>query len=206
MRVEDFKENDEIILWKGKPVKSVYLKEQIFSPLLIFAIIWLILDLGIICGIFASHGIFQGEFFLIPFFILHLAPVWVYLGKVLFAVKKCNNTEYMVTDKAIYAVTGVFTTTCDRKTFQEVTNTSVHQGLFDKQYDVGDVFITTGFRTTSKGASVRCGINIVDIEDYMKVYKLINKTGRDIFSDTNYPNDLRPKENHGYNTEYKNYD
>jgi len=37
----------------------------------------------------------------------------------------------------------------------------------------------------------------------MKVYKLINKTGTDIFSDTRYPNDLRPKDNHGYNTEYK---
>ena len=43
MKIEDFRENDERILWKGKPVKSVYLKEQIFSPLLIFAIIWLVL-------------------------------------------------------------------------------------------------------------------------------------------------------------------
>ena len=55
MNIESFKDNDERILWKGKPVKSVYLKEQIFSPLLIIAIIWLILDLGIICGILASH-------------------------------------------------------------------------------------------------------------------------------------------------------
>ena len=203
MNIESFKDNDERILWKGKPVKSVYLKEQIFSPLLIIAIIWLILDLGIICGIFASHGIFQGEYFLIPFFILHLMPVWLYLAKVLFAIKRWNNIEYMVTDKAVYSLSGVFTTSCDRKTFQEITNTSLHQGIFDKQHDVGDVFITTGYRENNRGQSIRCGINIVDIEDYMKVYKLINKTGTDIFSDTRYPNDLRPKENHGYNTKYK---
>ena len=124
----------------------------------------------------------------------------------MFSFISWKNTEYMVTDKAIYVTMGILTTNCDRKTFQEITNTSVHQGIIDKRHDVGDVFITTGYRTTNKGATVRCGINFMDIEDYMKVYKLINKTGRDIYSDTQYPNDLRPKENHGYNTKYSRDD
>ena len=109
----------------------------------------------------------------------------------------------MVTDKAVYATSGAFTVNCVRKTFQEITNTSVHQGIFDKQHDVGDIFILTGYSTTSKGRTVKEGINIIDIENYMDVFKLINRTGRDIFADTSYPNDLRPSENHGYNTEYK---
>ncbi len=203
MKIEDFKEYNENVLWKGKPVKSVFIKEQIFSPLLIIAALWLLIDIGFIMGIFGKSGALGHDYFLIPFFIFHLFPVWLYLGRVVFAFSLWKHTEYMVTDKAVYHLSGVFTTSCKRKTFQEITNSSVHQGLFDKQYDVGDIFILTGYTTNSRGRSVKEGINIIDIENYMDVFKLINRTGRDIFSDTTYPNDLRPKENHGYNTEYR---
>lgn len=206
MNIESFKNNDETILWRGKPNKSVFIKEQIFTPMLIFALLWLAIDAGFILGFFGIKEIDVPYGFIIPFFILHLMPVWIYLGRVIFAFKRWKNTEYMVTDKAVYASTGVFTTTCERKTFQEVTNVSVHQGIIDKRHNVGDVFILTGFTNTSNGKTIQKGINIVDIEDYMKVYKLINKTGADIYSDTMYPNDLRPKENHGYKTEYINKD
>ena len=208
MEIKNYKNTDENILWTGKPNKSVFIKERIFSPLFIFAAIWLIFDIAFIGGMFG----FAGDelpfelFILIPFFILHLAPVWIYLFRVLFAFKEWKNTEYMVTDKAVYAKKGVFTTNCDRKTFQEITNISVHQGIIDKRHDVGDIFIITGFTKNNYNRVERQGINIIDIEDYMKVYKLISQTGNDIFSDTMYPNDLRPKENNGYNTQYKGLD
>jgi hypothetical protein len=47
------------------------------------------------------------------------------------------------------------------------------------------------------------GITIASISEYNKVYDLVKKIQTDIYSDTMYPNDMRPKENHGYNTEYK---
>ena len=206
MNIESFKNNDETILWRGKPNKSVFIKEQIFTPMLIFALLWLAIDAGFILGFFGIKEINVPYGFIIPFFILHLMPVWIYIGRVIFAFKRWKNTEYMVTDKAVYASTGVFTSTCERKTFQEVTNVSVHQGIIDKRHNVGDVFILTGFTNNGDGKTIQKGINIVDIEDYMEVYKLINKTGADIYSDTMYPNDLRPKENHGYKTEYINED
>ncbi len=206
MNIENYKNNDEVVLWKGKPNKSVYIKERIFTPLALFALVWLMFDIGFMSIIFANMG-GSFEFFkiaIIPFMILHLAPVWLYLGRVIFSVRSYNNTEYMVTDKAIYCLTGVFTTKCDRKSFQEVTNVSFKQGIIDKYYNVGDVFVATGQVTTKNGNVKPLGINIIDIEDYLNVYKLINKTGRDIFSDTMYPNDLRPNTNHGYNTKYFN--
>lgn len=202
MKIEEYKNNDEITLWKGKPNKSVYIREHIFSPLLFFAILWLAADAFFIF-IYLSNREFNFEaLFIVPFFLIHLMPVWLYIGRVIFAYAKWNKTEYLVTDKAIYCTNGVFTTNCQRKTFQEVTNISLHQGIIDKRHDVGDIFIITGFKTDSNGKYVNVGINIVDIEDYIKVYKLISKTGNDIFSDTMYPNDLRPKENHGYKTNY----
>ena len=59
----------------------------------------------------------------------------------------------------------------------------------------GDVISTCGH---GHGA----GGDIVNIYDYEKVYALVKKLQEDIYSDTMYPNDLRPEENHGYNTRY----
>ena len=202
MKIEAFRNNVEMILWKGKPNKSVYIKEQIFSPLLIVALLWLFIDLGFVFGFFGIKDVGLEVAFFVPFLLLHLLPVWIYLFKVITAFLSWKNIEYMVTDQAVYCLSGVFTTNCKRKTFQEITNVSVHQGIFDKGKDVGDIFIVTGVTTNSQGKVVNTGFNIVDIEDYMKVYKMITETGRDIYADTMFPNDLRPENNSGYKTKY----
>ena len=204
MEIKNYINSDEHVLWTGKPNKAVFIKERIFSPLFIVAAVWLMFDLAFIGGFLGmtSDNLPFNSLLLVPFFALHLLPVWIYIFRVVFAFREWRNTDYMVTDKAVYATKGVFTTNCDRKTFQEITNVSVHQGIIDKSHNVGDVFIITGFTTNSKGQSIKQGINIIDVEDYLEVYKLITRTGTDIFSDTMYPNDLRPKENHGYKTKY----
>ena len=43
---------------------------------------------------------------------------------------------------------------------------------------------------------------ISDIKDYRKVFELIKKLQEDIYTDTMYPNALRPEENQGYRTKY----
>jgi membrane protein YdbS with pleckstrin-like domain len=204
MEIKNYINSGEHVLWTGKPNKAVFIKERIFSPLFIVAAVWLMFDLAFIGGFLgmASDNLPFSPLLLVPFFALHLLPVWIYIFRVVFAFREWRNTDYMVTDKAVYATKGVFTTNCDRKTFQEITNVSVHQGIIDKSHNVGDVFIITGFTTNNKGQSIKQGINIIDVEDYLEVYKLITRTGTDIFSDTMYPNDLRPKENHGYKTKY----
>lgn len=45
------------------------------------------------------------------------------------------------------------------------------------------------------------GIN--SISEYSKVFQLVKKLQKDIYSDTMFPNDLRPEENHGYRTKYR---
>ena len=41
------------------------------------------------------------------------------------------------------------------------------------------------------------------IANYAEVYKLVKQLQEDIYTDVMYPNDLRPKENHGYKSRYK---
>ena len=192
MKIEQYKHPDEKVLWTGKPNKRVFLKERIFSPFLIIALVWGTIDFGMIFGVILANDIPIPLYFIIPFFFIHLAPLWLYILRVIFSFFEWKHLEYMVTDKAVCCLGGVFTVNFVRKTFQEITNTSVHQGIFDRMHQVGDVFVISG----------RSSINIIDIVDYMEVYQLISKTGQDIFADTMYPNDLRPKENHGYKTEY----
>jgi len=185
MKIEEFKNDDEKVLWEGKPNKRAFIKERIFSPLLPFVLLWLLIDLGFIIGMIAGNSEGFPLFMIVPFFIIHLFPVWYYIGSVIFANFAWKNTEYMVTDKAVYSLRGVFTTHNVRKTFQEITNISFKQGIIDKLCNVGDIFIaTTGSSSTS--------VSFIDIDNYLDVYKLITKTGKDVFSDTMYPNDLRP--------------
>ena len=185
MKIEHFKNDDEKILWEGKPNKKVFIRERIFSPLLPFVLVWLLVDLGILIGMFSSNIEVFPLYFIIPFFVFHLFPVWLYLGSVIFSSFSWKNTEYMVTDKAVYSLCGVFTTNNVRQTFQEITNISFRQGIIDKLCDVGDISIATA------GNGAR-NVTFHDVDGYLDVYKLITNTGKEVFSDTMYPNELRP--------------
>lgn len=191
--------NNEKIMYEGRPNKKCFLFESIFNPLLPFALIWAIIDFGIIGTVFGQD---DGEFlgFMIPFFLLHLMPVWLYLGGVLLSFRKYRNTYYIVTDSSVYVSGGVFSKTFDTKPFQEMSRLNLHRGIFDQAFGVGDVIITSN-QFSSNGVTASMKIN--SISNYTEVYNLIKKLQKDIYTDAMYPNDLRPKENHGYNTEYK---
>ncbi len=191
---------DENILYEGKPNKKCYIFESIFNPLLPIAIIWAIIDFGILGGTLKSIGTGGFAFFIIPFMLLHLMPVWIYLGGVLFAVRKYKNTAYIVTDKAIYISGGIFTRNINTKPFAELSHIDLHRGVFDQMFNVGDIIATTN-QLTKNGKSATVSIN--SVSDYTDVYNLVKKLQLDIYSDIMYPNAKRPEENPGYNTKYK---
>lgn len=191
---------NEKILYEGKPNKKCYIFESIFNPLLPFALIWAIIDFGIIGGSFFSGAFSQMAFFIIPFMLLHLMPVWIYLGGILFTVTRYKNTAYIVTDRAIYVSGGVFTRNINTKPFAELSHIDLHRGIFDQMFNVGDV-IATSNQLNQNGRNTTIAIN--SISDYIDVYNLVKKLQTDIYADVMYPNDKRPPENHGYNTQYK---
>jgi len=186
---------DEEILYEGRPNKKSFIFESILNPLLPVAVIWAILD-----STFLKVGIESGNTIMLPFMLLHMMPVWIYLAGVIFSFKKYKNTYYIVTDHGIYISHGIFTVNCDVKTFAELSRVNLHRGLLDQMFGVGDVLITTN-QFTRKNTPAVLGIN--SISNYKEVYKLIQKLQKDIYSDIMYPNDLRPKENYGYRTKYK---
>lgn len=115
---------DETILYEGKPDKKCFIFESIFNPLLPFAIIWAVFDLG-----FIGIGTGPMKVFLIPFMLFHMMPVWIYLAGVIFSFKKYRNTYYIVTDHAVYISSGIFTMNLDSKTFAELSRVNLHRGI-----------------------------------------------------------------------------
>ena len=186
---------EETILYEGKPDKKCFIFESIFNPLMPFAIVWAIFDMS-----FLRMSMGGMSFVIIPFLLLHMMPVWIYLAGVVFAVRKYKNTYYIVTDHAVYVSGGIFTMNLETKTFAELSRVNLHRGIFDQIFHVGDVLITTN-QFTRKGMPAVIGIN--SISEYSKLFQLVKKLQKDIYSDIMYPNDLRPEENHGYKTKYR---
>ena len=197
----------EKILWRGKPDKKCYFLEGIFNPLLPFALIWFLVD-STIYGAAIISGALKGTagIGIILFLLIHMMPVWIYLSGILTVGIRYKNTEYIITDKAVYASSGLFSYTCQMKPFSELSRVNIHRGIIDQYIGVGDVVLTTNTIVVHKNSRSFDGITIADIADYKEVIAMTKKLQEDIYSDTMYPNDLRPEENHGYRTSYKGLD
>lgn len=198
--------DDEKIIYAGKPNKKCFIFESIFNPLLPFALIWGIIDFGVI-GFSMTSKDEKAVFFLVPFMLLHLMPVWIYLGGALLSFRRYQNTSYIVTDKAIYASGGVFSRHYNTKPFAELSHVNLHRGIFDQWFGVGDIVTTSAQANPAtmngRRTSTNAGISIDSISNYMEVYNIVKKLQQDIYTDVMYPNDLRPKTNHGYSTKYR---
>ena len=186
---------DETILYEGKPDKKCFIFECILNPLLPVAIIWTVLDMS-----FMGFAVGGMQKIMIPFMLIHMMPVWIYLGGVIFSFRRYRNTYYVVTDHAVYVSSGIFTMNLQEKTFAELSRVNLHRGIFDQMFNVGDIQITTNQFTKKNVPAV---ITISSITNYTEVYQMVKKLQKDIYSDIMYPNDLRPNENHGYKTKYR---
>lgn len=186
---------DETVLYEGKPDKKCFIFESVFNPLLPVAIIWAVLDLGILGA--ATWGFSS---IMTPFILFHMMPVWIYLFGVIFSFRRYKNTYYIVTDHAVYISSGIFTMNLEAKTFAELSRVNLHRGIFDQIFRVGDIQITTNQMTRKNMPALLC---MNSISNYAEVYQLVKKLQKDIYSDIMYPNDLRPQENHGYKTKHR---
>lgn len=190
---------NETVLYAGKPNRKCYLFESIFNPMLPFAVLWAIIDFGIMGTAFGRVPR-EISTFMIGFMIFHLMPVWIYLGGVLFTFRRYKNTAYVVTDRAIYISGGILNRTILTKPFAEMSHIDLHRGVFDQVFGVGDVIVSSNqLMPDGKNTPIR----LSSIENYIEVYNLIKKLQTDIYTDMMYPNAKRPEENPGYNTKYK---
>ena len=206
----------ERILWRSKPDKLDFILESIFNPMLQFALPWALLDITVLKFLSSQNDAEPNMvLFDLIFFAIHLMPVWIYLGGIIASVIRYKNTEFIITERGIYISGGVISMKYDMKPFAELSHISIHRGIFDRLIGVGDVVCSCNHgindgaiylhNYTPKNTSQLRGITICNIRDYQNVFEMVKKLQTDIYSDTMYPNALRPETNPGYNTKYTGY-
>ena len=203
---EEYRENQrkvvlaagEAILWRGKPKKSAFIASRSLT-MLPFAVIWLVLDMGFISNIFGSGDML---WFMIPFFALHLMPVWIWLGSTLTAGKRWKNTMYYVTNRRIIIQSGFFAVNEKTLFYKDIRNAQLQIGLIDKIAGTGSIVLDEGsydYHNRRKHP----GNKLENLEDAQNAYSRIQQTILDIQTDMEYPNAYRPENNPGYNTDYR---
>ena len=194
--IEDTLAKGEQILWRGKPKRSAYICGQIFR-MMPFAFIWLIFDgafLGCMFG-FDIFGQLPWYFTLIIciFFVIHLTPVWIWIANMVTASTQQKNIEYVFTNTRIIVRSGVIGIDMRNIYYADIQSVNLKVGLSDKWFKVGDIYI----RATSSS------VVLWDIADPYNITTKLQKIVNDIKTDVHFPNNLRPKVNEGFSTQYE---
>lgn len=202
--IRDMMDANEYQLWEGKPERFTYILGH--PGLYIFALIWGVFDFAFIRLFFGnSFGMPMGfGLFLVPFFLLHLMPVWIAIGGPVYRAINWNYIHYVLTDKRVYIQSGVIGRDINVVEFTDIREPEVNVGLIEKLRGCGTIRLTPGIYTDRRGSQRRSNKSaLLHIEDPYNVYKRIKQMSVDIKSDIYYPNALRPEDNPGYNTTYR---
>ncbi|MBO4982063.1 MAG: PH domain-containing protein [Lachnospiraceae bacterium] len=185
---------DETVLFRCKPHRWAFALNKSVK-MMPFALIWLAFDSSFLLTLFKvpGKGALSGmALFLIPFFALHLMPVWIWLGNVISASKKWRNAEYIVTDKRIITQNGFVGREYSTAFYKEITDVQLRIQVLDRIFGVGDIYISTG-----KGDLI-----FYDVPNPHEIYQKLQRIILDIQTDIQFPNAMRPGNNPGYHTEY----
>lgn len=187
----------EAVLWRGKPKKSAFIASKSLT-LLPIAIVWICFDSTFIAA--ALQG--DGPWFLIPFMLLHLMPVWIWLGSTVTAGRRWKNTRYYVTNRRIIIQGGFLAVNETSLFYKDLRNAQVRIGLFGKLFGAGDIVFDSGMVMYNR-KNQQHGPMLEALEDPHGVYNRIQKIILDMQTDMEFPNAYRPEENPGYRTEYR---
>jgi|694.fasta_scaffold45352_4 hypothetical protein len=190
-------DQDEKVLWVGNPTWIPFLLSGL--PLLVFGLIWGSFDYFVII-LHMGHGKGAPMGFMVPFFALHLFPLWLGVGNMLRLCLVFGNTCYAFTNKRIMLRTGFWGIDFKSIDFDRLQETDVTVNPLENLLGVGTIKMFSG-GVTAKGAPT---FNyFIGIDHPYEVYKQLKTVTVDVKTDWNYPNALRPGENKGYNTDYK---
>ena len=169
---------DEKVLWYGKPDKKCFILSSFLNVLLVFSLIWVSVASFFIYSIITDPETSNVPFILgnvIPFFVIWLFPVWLYLYNALTSFGRYKNTFYIVTDKAVYRSKGWASIKCEKESFAAFSEVNLKIGLLDKAIGVGSVGISLNYykKEYINFQQVISDFSICDIYGAQGVYYMI---------------------------------
>ena len=173
----------------------------------LIAAVWLAFDLFFIMNLSGfALGRAPGSpgFFLIPFFALHLLPVWIAVLGPLYRYFAWTRVDYVLTTRRIYLQSGLIGRDYTSLELYEVSNLTVNVGVLERLQNRGTIRlvpdVTTGY---GENSSTRTGARLKHIAEPYEVYNQIKRMALNVETDTRDPNAYHPGENPGYRTEYR---
>lgn len=203
-KFNSIKDFDESIHWTGTPKFIPFLATGI--PFLIFGCIWGAIDIfGFILPMRSAtaggFGIPLG--FVVPFFALHMFPFYGSILNIIRLALVYRNTIYAITSKRLIIRTGFMGIDYKSVDYDRIVDIEVNINPLEKIFNVGSIYVFSGDLVSTRNGTRRANKNFRAIEDPYDVYRKIKQITVDVKTDWNYPNNLRPRENPGYNTKYE---
>ena len=197
---DSIKDNDEEILWTGKPKFIPYIFSGIASGIytIAFGVIWLLVMTNINSDNDTNSVPFFWIFGLIPL----LQGLYVFLNR-LFSY---SNTAYAYSNKRVMMRTGFIGTDFKTIDYDKISDIEVTVNVIERMYNVGTIRFFSGRTETDDGSTTKLYDSWSAVEKPYEVFKMVKQTSVDIKTDFNYPNALRPATNPGYKTKYDRKD
>ena len=163
--------DDEYIAFECKPKKSAFVLNSCLT-LAPFALIWLFFDLSFIFATWKEMSAIW--FFIIPFFAVHLMPVWLWIGSMINSSKNWNKTVYYVTNRRVILLYGFQAIKYIEVFYSDVESVEIKRSGMDKTFNVGDIHLKID---DDKKIIIE---SILDIENYEEVYNKIKSFKKEV--------------------------
>jgi uncharacterized membrane protein YdbT with pleckstrin-like domain len=193
---------NEKVFWEGAPSFWPFFLGRSLG-VTIFGIFWMGFLMIPIVASLASGSPFAFFIFLTPHFWIGL---FMLFGPSIYSALVFKHTYYAITDKRVIIQKGWIGRDFEIADFDQITNTEVNVGLFDKLFgngNTGSILISTaGSFTQTKRGPVSKPYVISNVFNPYEVFKFLKQVSHDVKTDIEYPNQLRPSENPGYQSDY----
>lgn len=198
-------DNDEQILWTGKPTTVPFLLRG--APMLLLGIVWFFI-VGTMTPSAGDEFFFDsGSFGLNAFFIIpnliRFFPLVLGIGHVIYLFFVLKNTQYAMTSKRLLFRSGIIGIDYKVVDYDQIKNMEVNVNPLEKLLQVGSIRVFSGEMITQNQTTRSVPTTMSAIPEPYEVFKQLKKITVDIKTDWNYPNQYRPPENEGYKTTYK---
>lgn len=193
---ESVKDDDEEILWAGKPSFTPYLLNGLglgVGALIFFSIAYFSFES------FRQEAGVKGNNFHLYF---GLIPVALFLFEFLKKMLSYSNTSYAYTNKRVMVRTGFIGTDFKSIDYDKISDIEVTVSIVERPFNVGSIRFFSGRTQVNDGTTTKLYDKWEAIPDPYGVFKKVKQVSVDIKTDYNYPNALRPETNPGYNTKY----
>ncbi len=197
----------EKVMWQGAPsFWPFFFGGSILTSL--FGLFWMIFLIPFIwmaiSDIFFGSHIYGFGILLLPHFWVGVVLVF---GIPIYQILVHRHTFYAITDKRVILQKGVIGRDFETIDFDQVTNSEVNVGVFDKIFgngNTGSILISTAgsFTYNRQGGMVQKPYTLRNIPNPYDAFKFFKQISHDVRTDINYPNKMRPSENPGYDTKY----